>query len=84
MEPHPQEGKINFRQAEMNWLGTHREELRQGHAGRWVGIDETGLIGSAPNLKELMELCSAENRDPFVTYVTRPDESIRFYGLVRK
>ncbi len=82
MEPNPQENQT-FRSEEIKWLSDHSEELSRNLPGNWIGIDAQGLIAHAPSIKELMHLCSAENRDPLVTYVPEPNTPTRFYGIAR-
>ena len=81
MEPNPQEGKT-FRSEEMRWLSEHSKELSRELPGKWIGIDSQGLIANAPSLKELVELCSEEGRNPLVIHVSNPDEPTKFYGAI--
>jgi hypothetical protein len=47
------------RTAEFEWLRAHARE----HAGQWVALDGSRLLGTASNLKELLRRLTPADRE---------------------
>lgn len=58
---------------ELEWISQNLAYLRTRYAGKWIGVCNGNVVGSAESLPELMEMIG-DYEKPFVTQV--PDEQI--------
>lgn len=70
-------------EADLAWLSSNVEELRQVHAGRWIAIVDGEVCASATDLHELMEAVEAAAiGTPLVTFMPEQEVTWRMaYGL---
>lgn len=71
-----------FREAEMEWLRTHGDDLAALPPGEWVAIDGVELIAHGRQLLDVLNECIEKGHpDPFIT-ATPEHPGVPFYGAV--